>query len=219
MMPLNRRSALAALAVAAVAAILFIASGRTAPTSQAGASSSVIEDPDEALLVMAEIIADQYGVSVDDAHRSLLHQGKVDDLAGADSGTLDAHELHLIHDSELQVNKLAAYGGDRLERSSGQLECTTAFTVQDLITGIGGVLTAEHCGQVVQYAEESGTTWSATLDTSYIGSHGEFEWYTTAATELDDFYYSVGAKLDVSGVMSTSQIDPRDWFAVLAEPA
>jgi len=101
---------------------------------------------------------------------------------------------------------LTVYGGAELDASALEgLECTNGFNV---VSGSGttGLATAGHCdlpnGPAFYWDWYHGVYHYTTYKHKYVGSWGDFGWYTTTYIETDDFYHNnTGALRDVSSVM------------------
>ena len=94
------------------------------------------------------------------------------------------------------------YGGGAVGTASA-LSCTVGFTV---ISGsTNGVATAGHCGSGLNLYKDlfTGASHSMTYKNGVVGFWGDFEWFTTSGTELDDYYRPTGALYDVSGVKNS----------------
>ena len=90
------------------------------------------------------------------------------------------------------------YGGTDA-RIGGAFQCTNAFTV----TG-PGIVTAGHCGNAINSYRDwvTGIIHTATFQSSHHnGPFGDWEWFTTTGTEVDDFYSDeLGNRRDVASV-------------------
>lgn len=105
------------------------------------------------------------------------------------------------------------YGGAEVGQN-GAFACTSGFTV---VTGsTDGVATAGHCGTSLnQYFDPfTGALHGMTYKNGLVGTWGDFEWFTTTGTEVDDFYHTPGgARRDVSGVKNSFAVgDTLFWF-------
>jgi streptogrisin C len=60
----------------------------------------------------------------------------------------------------------------------------------------------------------TGITHTMTYQTGHVGTWGDFEWFTTSGTEVDDFYRNeAGSRQDVTSVRTpVSQGDELLWF-------
>lgn len=93
-----------------------------------------------------------------------------------------------------------AFGGMRT-RDDGANVCTSGFTVERISTGLRGVASAGHCGIFVNEIVHPGHgTHPMSHHTSYVGSWGDFQWFTTTFTEADDFYADTSVIRDVTAV-------------------
>ncbi|MBA2558411.1 MAG: hypothetical protein H0V07_00710 [Propionibacteriales bacterium] len=91
--------------------------------------------------------------------------------------------------------------------------CTTAFTVS--LGSTDGVATDGHChGGLDSYRDwVTGITHSMTYRTGHEGAWGDFEWFTTTGTEVDDFYSDEqGSRRDVTGVTTTGHGTSVLWY-------
>lgn len=94
------------------------------------------------------------------------------------------------------------YGGTEA-RVGTTFICTNGFTVSNGVSD--GVATAAHCGDGLNSYRDwvTGITHSMTYKTGHLGQWGDFEWFTTTGTEVDDFYTEGGNRRDVTGVKIT----------------
>lgn len=98
------------------------------------------------------------------------------------------------------------YGGARIERGGqNTLWCTSAFSVKSGSTT--GVLTAGHCDDTPFTVENtSGSTeYSMTHKKGHEGTWGEFRWFTTTQTEIDNFYTNFSVTAELSAISSPVQ--------------
>jgi streptogrisin C len=110
---------------------------------------------------------------------------------------------------------LNAYGGAAAGYATGWV-CTTGFTVYSGSTV--GVATAGHClTDLTTYWDPFMNVFhNLTYKGGFVGSWGDFEWFTTSGTEVDDFYHNPnGALRDVSAVKNTFAVgDSLNWWGM-----
>jgi hypothetical protein len=94
------------------------------------------------------------------------------------------------------------YGGTEA-RVGTTFICTNGFTVSSGIAD--GVATDAHCGTGLNSYRDwvTGITHTMTYQNGHLGQWGDFEWFTTNGTEVDDFYTEGGSQRDVTGVKIT----------------
>ncbi len=111
------------------------------------------------------------------------------------------HGSKLIEISKPAKAQPTLRGGGRLEAtSSNDLKCTSAFAVQNS-SGTRGFLTAQHCTLPFTHEDTSGGfEYGATGVSSHRGYYGDFRWYTTTTSELDDFQYLAGYWRDLTDI-------------------
>lgn len=102
------------------------------------------------------------------------------------------------------------FGGMRT-RDDGTNVCTTGFTVERISTGLRGVASAGHCGIFVNEAVHPGHgTHQIDHYTSYVGSLGDFQWFTSGQVETDDFYSDTDTIRDVTAVELQSGLSQNE---------
>jgi hypothetical protein len=105
------------------------------------------------------------------------------------------------------------YGGTEA-RVGTSFICTNGFTVSSGIAD--GIATAGHCGSGLNSYRDwvTGITHTMTFQAMHHdGPWGDFEWFTTNGTEVDDFYTQGGSRRDVTGVKVTmNQGDGLSWY-------
>jgi len=112
------------------------------------------------------------------------------------------------------------YGGGAVGTATGSV-CTAGFTV--ISGGTNGVATAGHCGSGLSlYLDpfpNPDVSHGMTYQNGVVGFWGDFEWFTTTGTEVDDFYLPNGALRDVSGVKNTFAVgDSLYWWGWASFP-
>jgi hypothetical protein len=103
------------------------------------------------------------------------------------------------------------YGGTD-GRINTSFICTNGFTVIGPATGVAA---DGHCHSLNSYYDwVTGIFHTMVLADSHEGAWGDFAWYTTNGTEVDDFYADeLGNRRDVTGTRATvSMGDEYIWF-------
>jgi hypothetical protein len=95
-----------------------------------------------------------------------------------------------------------ARGGTWLRVGPNNL-CTGGWAVKKLLSTTTGIMTAAHCFGLNIFVEPGVGTYTMTFQSSSWASHHDTQWFTTTATEVDDFYADASAIRDVTGVRST----------------
>jgi streptogrisin C len=104
--------------------------------------------------------------------------------------------------------------GGAIDGQNPDLWCTSGFSVYSGSTQ--GTATAGHCGTSMNWYKNpfTGATHSLTYKNGYIGTWGDFEWFTSNGAITDDFYHtSAGSVTDVSSVKSSFSVgDTLYWY-------
>lgn len=113
------------------------------------------------------------------------------------------------------VVPLNALGGAELWKDFQTFLCTTGFTVTS--GSNTGIATAGHCGHpsgMFYWDPFANVDHAVTYQGGFVGNWGDFEWFTSTGSEVDDFYHSsAGAARDVTGVKNAFSVgDPLNWY-------
>ena len=92
-------------------------------------------------------------------------------------------------DHEVAAN-YHTYGGAYIHEI-GVATCTSGFSVESLITGEEGVVTAAHCDGMNHYHQpQGGPQYSMFEEDDHLGLNGDMAWYTTPAHRVEPEYYA-----------------------------
>jgi streptogrisin C len=203
-------------AIAAAKAAGFDVTFTVAPVSLA----ELTKRQDEVVSALARTGAADYTVAIDPiSGRVLVTLGsnRTDDLpdpsellAGVSAAGVTSIDVTQVVGAV--AHPWSGYGGAELYQGTAY-ECTTGFSVVQGSTT--GVATAGHCGSslTTYFDPFQGATHSLTYKNGHVGTWGDFEWFTTSGTEVNQYYYSnSGAKRSVTSVMSPFVLRQSLWW-------
>lgn len=137
---------------------------------------------------------------------------RVIESLGAAVGTLRAADIRVEYVGSAGIVAQHSYGSGILLQAGGPFFCTSAFAVT--AGSVTGVLTAAHCNQTTDYLENSGNSYWANSQGSYLGNAGDFRWVQTAHTAYGSFYSAYNQLRDVTGWQPMSTMAPNQWVCV-----
>ena len=81
------------------------------------------------------------------------------------------------------------YGGKRLtQQGSTTIQCTSTFTVRNVVTGVTGLLTAGHCSNSMHYWHNGTIHFDITYQYERWDADQDWQWHTTPDTEVGVFW-------------------------------
>jgi streptogrisin C len=91
--------------------------------------------------------------------------------------------------------------------------CTSAFTVEHVITGVTGVATAAHCDEVDEYQDPiTGGEPDLTDQFAHYGAFGDMMWFTSAESEPAEYYAFEEFTREVHSVEQYASIAVNNWY-------
>jgi hypothetical protein len=103
---------------------------------------------------------------------------------------------------------LHTYGGRLLTlQANGQAECTTTFSIRNVVTSVTGVLTAGHCADSLKYWQDAQVGYNLTMFGQRWDGDQDWQWHTDSAghPEIPQFYDGVAFR-DVTATSPRSEM-------------